>query len=148
MDTETAADAPWVVLDTNIVLDWLVFADGREQPLVHALLAGQLRWVACAAMRCELAHMLGHRSLADWSPDAAAALSVFDQMAVLRAAPATVPRPGLRCSDADDQVFIDLAISEAAQWLLTHDRALLKLTRRAAKHGVRIARPCDWTAQI
>jgi uncharacterized protein len=144
---ETAASPRLLVLDTNAVLDWLVFADRRIQPVVDALEGGQWHWVACAAMRTELSHMLGHHSLARWLPDAVAALSVFDNLAALRVAPATNTAPGLRCSDADDQVFVDLALAEGASWLLTHDRALLKLARRAMHRGLRIARPEDWTAQ-
>ncbi len=147
MSFETAIGTPLVVLDTNAVLDWLVFADSRIQPVVGALHAGHLRWVACAAMRTELAHMLGHHSLARWLPDVAGGLSVFDNLAMLRVAPATNTAAGLRCSDTDDQIFVDLALAEGAGWLLTHDRALLKLARRAVPRGLRIARPADWTAQ-
>ena len=140
----TAADTPRMVLDTNTVLDWLVFADPGIRPVVDALQAGRLHWVACPAMRQELAHMLGHASLARWSPDGPAALAQFDRLADLRPAPVPNPHVGLRCSDADDQVFADLALTEGARWLLTHDRALLKLARRAAAKGLHILRPADW----
>ena len=138
LNPETAAGPPVVVLDTNTVLDWLVFADPRVQALAQAVEGGQLCWVACAPMRQELGHMLAHTSLARWSPDAAAALVLFDRLAVPRDTPTINPAIGLRCSDRDDQVFLDLALAERALWLLTHDRALLKLARRAARHGLRI----------
>ena len=142
-----AAGAPRVVLDTNAALDWLVFGNPHIQHVVDALEAGRLRWVACAAMRQELAHMLGHSSLARWASDRQAALAHFDRLAETRAAPATIPHIGLRCRDPDDQVFVDLALAEGARWLLTHDRALLKLARRAATQGLHILRPTDWTLQ-
>ena len=141
MAWEMTADTPRVVLDTNAALDWLVFGEARVQPVVDALQAGRLRWVACPAMRQELAHMLGHARLARWSPDAAAALTQFDRLAEIRPDPVTNPHVGLRCRDADDQVFVDLALAEGARWLLTHDRAVLKLARRAALQGLRITRP-------
>lgn len=144
MDEELAASPPLVVLDTNAALDWLVFADHRIQHVVEALESGRLRWVACTAMRQELAHMLGHASLARWSPDPPVALSHFDRLARIRPTPVGAPHPRLRCTDADDQIFVDLAFAEGARWLLTHDRALLKLARRAALRGLRIARPVDW----
>ena len=50
----------------------------------------------------------------------------------------------LRCTDADDQMFIDLAVSHRARWLLSRDRAVLKLARRAAKQGVLIMPPEAW----
>ena len=91
--------------------------------------------------------MLAHASLARWSPDAPAALAQFDRLAEMSATPVTNTYVGLRCRDTDDQVFIDLALAEGARWLLTHDRALLKLSRRASARGLRILRPGDWTAQ-
>ena len=57
------------------------------------------------------------------------------------------PRLTPRCSDPDDQIFIDLAIAQGAQLLLTRDRALLKLARKAQRHGVWVATPERWAAQ-
>ena len=136
-----------MVLDTNTVLDWLVFADPGIRPVVDALQAGRLRWVACPAMRQELAHMLGHARLARWSPDGPAALAQFDHLAEIRPDPVCNPHTGLRCRDVDDQIFLDLALVARARWLLTHDRALLKLARRAAENGLQVVRPADWTLQ-
>ena len=147
MRIEAAAHPPRIVLDTNAVLDWLVFRDPHIQPVVDALQAGRIRWVATAAIRLELAHMLGHANLSRWSPDAAASLAQFDRLATIRPAPLADPHTRLRCSDADDQIFIDLALADGARWLLTHDRALLKLARRAAPHGLQVLRPEDWAVQ-
>jgi predicted nucleic acid-binding protein len=52
----------------------------------------------------------------------------------------------LRCTDVDDQKFIDLAIATSARWLVTRDRALLKRARRAAPLGLSIATPVQWRA--
>jgi predicted nucleic acid-binding protein len=49
----------------------------------------------------------------------------------------------LRCTDPDDQKFIDAAIV-SAQWLISRDRAVLKLARRAAALGLRIVTPERW----
>ena len=46
--------------------------------------------------------------------------------------------PGLRCTDADDQKFIDLALHFGAAALLSRDRAVLRLARRAATLGLSI----------
>ncbi len=131
------------MLDTNVVLDWLVFRDARTQPLGTALLARRLRWLATGWMRDELAHMLAHASLARWQPDREHALTVFDSLAQLLP---PAPRCRLHCTDGDDQAFLDLALVQGAQWLLTHDRALLKLARRARQHGVQVATPAVWSA--
>ncbi|MFY9514634.1 MAG: putative toxin-antitoxin system toxin component, PIN family [Rubrivivax sp.] len=132
---------PSAVLDTNVVLDWLVFADAQVAPLVQAVESRRLRWLATATMRRELAHMLAHASLQRWSPNCEQALAVFDAFAESCADPAP---SHLRCSDADDQGFIDLAVARQARWLLTHDRALLKLARRAKLRGVQVLTPAAW----
>jgi len=136
--------APQVVLDTNIVLDWLVFRDPGISALAAAITDGKVTWLACATMRDEIAHMLGHHSLARWQHDPATALATFDAYARLRNSPQAAQVNPLCCSDPDDQVFIDLAVSQQARWLFTHDRALLKLARRARVHGVSILRPAEW----
>lgn len=133
---------PTAVLDTNAALDWLVFADPGMQPLAAAVQRGEVRWLACSGMREELGHMLGHASLQHWQPDAAAALAVFDRWAWLCPSPPAALH--LRCSDADDQVFVDLALAQKAHWLVTHDRALLKLGRRLRLQGVQVLKPAQW----
>jgi uncharacterized protein len=132
------------VLDTNVVLDWLVFRDPRVSALSAAVSAGRLRWLSCSAMRAELVHMLASARLARWSPDAAAVLAAHDRLALACATPSGLSLARPRCSDADDQVFVDLALAEGARWLLTHDRALLRLARRAARHGLGIVTPRRW----
>jgi putative PIN family toxin of toxin-antitoxin system len=135
---------PRIVLDTNVVLDWLVFRNPAVLPLVAALEEGRVQWVACASVRAELARTLGYDNLVRWAPDREQALATFDTYVLLVPEPATLP--ALRCSDPDDQVFIDLAVSASARWLLTHDRALLRLARRARSLGVAVIQPRLWAA--
>lgn len=134
---------PAAVLDTHVVLDALVFADPRVQPLMRAVSAGQLRWLMSSRMRTELGHVLTRPVLQRWSPDVAQVLAVVDQLALPCADP---PRCHLHCTDPDDQVFIDLALAQQAPWLLTRDKALLRLARRAQGRGTRVCTPEVWTA--
>jgi hypothetical protein len=53
-----------LVLDTNIVLDLLVFADPAVRPLPPLLASGALRWIAAPAMRVELERVLGYPQIA------------------------------------------------------------------------------------
>ena len=138
-------DVAIAVLDTNVFLDWLVFDDPRVAPLVAACTAGAVRCIGCLPMRDELARMLASARLARWSPDAQAALRAHDAR-VERVGVAPTQRR-LICTDADDQVFLDLALERSAQWLITHDRALLRLARRARALGVDILTPADWARQ-
>ncbi len=140
VETVSAEPIGAAVLDTNVVLDWLVFSNPRTALVAQALESGAMRWLSCEPMRSELAHMLASRSLSAWSPDADAVLATHDRLATLLEPPA-LPLVRLRCTDPDDQVFIDLALAQRAQWLWTHDRALLKLARKAALLGTRILAP-------
>ena len=49
-----------IVIDTNIVLDLLVFKDPATTPLQQALNANQLNWLATRPMRDELARVLAY----------------------------------------------------------------------------------------
>jgi predicted nucleic acid-binding protein len=135
-------DAARVILDTNVVLDWLVFDDPGVAAVAQAIEGGAIEWVACPRMRDELERTLGYPALARWAPDCERSLSRFDQHAVVLAPPATLP--SLRCSDPDDQVFLDLAAAAGSRWLLTHDRALLRLAKRARAFGLQIVKPQGW----
>jgi predicted nucleic acid-binding protein len=116
------------------------------QPWVQAITRGAVCWLACAPMRKELEHMLGHRSVARWAPDAPAALAVFDRWARQLPTPCTPAAPRLRCTDPDDQVFVDLSLAEGVRWLLSHDRALLRLARKARALNLCVAAPGDVAA--
>ena len=104
-----------LVLDTNVVLDLLVFADPQAQALKQGLESGALQWLATAAMREELARVLAYPKLAPrvafHRGDAQAVLGDFDRRAQLLDAPAKAP---VTCGDPDDQKFIDLAVADAA----------------------------------
>lgn len=131
-----------MVIDTNTVLDWLLFQDGAVATLVTAVTAGEVRWAVCARMRDEFLRTLDYPALAKWAPQSEHLRAVFDQHAVMQPHPTTLP--GLRCSDGDDQVFLDLAIAVGARWLVSHDRSLLRLTRRARSQGLHIVKPAAW----
>lgn len=142
--TETPASPPCAVLDTNATLDWLVFADAGMVPLSAAILAQEVRWLASPRMRDELARALTYPTLVRWNPDRERALTCFDRWAGLLADPLRTTVGPLVCSDPDDQVFIDLAVAGQARWLVTRDRALLKLKRHAALCGVTVVPPTQW----
>ena len=145
--TRPVALPPAIVLDTNVVLDWLVFADPSSGPVAAAIAGHQVRWIATAAMRDELAEVLRRGVGAGRGAEPAAALATWDA----HVAPHEEPRGlaatvALHCSDADDQKFLDLAHAAGARWLLSRDRAVLRLARRAAAFGIAITAPESWSA--
>ena len=138
--------ASCIVIDTNIVLDLFVFDDAAAKPLRAALQAGEVEWIATAAMRIELARVLGYPQIAPrltfYGLSDADVLAQFDRHARL-VEPA--PKAHVSCADPDDQKFIDLAIAAGAHVLVSRDRALLKLKKKAVtKHGLLIVAPADW----
>jgi predicted nucleic acid-binding protein len=142
---QSLASVPLVVLDTNVVLDWLLFADPGVQALVTAIEQGRLRWIATAAMRGEFEHVLGRGLAAAHNAEPARFEATWARHCVERppAPPAGAP---LRCTDSDDQKFIDLALAADAHWLVSRDRAVLKLRSKAAALGLAILVPSQWRA--
>lgn len=125
-----------LVLDTNVVLDLLVFRDPAAAPLDHGLASGRLRWIATAAMRDELERVLGYDAVARRLAAAGLAprqvLDEFDARSQRVAAPAC---SAVTCSDPDDQCFVDLAVHYGCA-LLSKDAAVLALAPRLAGLGV------------
>jgi putative PIN family toxin of toxin-antitoxin system len=133
-----------LVLDTNAILDAWLFANPSMGPLLTAVHDGAVRWVASLRMREELEHTLAKPSLSAWRPDTGQMLGCFDRWAHVQAAPATPHAPTMVCRDGSDQMFVDLALAQKARWLVTHDRDLLALARRAKRYGLLILRPTLW----
>lgn len=136
---------PAIVVDTQVVMDWLVFNDPRVQPLAAALASGGLRWLVAPAMRNEIRHVLGRGVAARYAPDLALIDAQFDAHA--HAVEAAEPSPRLVCRDPDDQKFIDLALARGARWLVSRDKALLSLAKRAKPRGLVILKPEQWTLE-
>ena len=139
---------PTLVLDTNVVLDWLVFRDASSQLLQSRVGSGSVRWLASDAMRAELTHVLARGAVDDWSPDREAVWSAWQCHAVLLPDPPPSAAAQLRCTDPDDQKFIDFALVHRARWLLSRDRAVLKLRKRAAVRGLFILTPEAWSRTV
>lgn len=137
---------PIVILDTQVVMDWLVFDEQSLRPLIAAVESRHLLWTATDAMKAELLHVIGRGVAASYRPDVARVHAAFERHCRFVAEPVLgIARP--RCSDPDDQKFIDLGLSLAAAqptWLISRDRAVLKVAKRAAKLGLPILSPTAW----
>lgn len=141
--TPMDAQAPKIVIDTQVVMDWLVFADARVAPLAAAVESGRLVWIGRPGMLAELLHVLGRGVAAAWQPDRARIEAAFSRHCrMIEAEPAPAVR--LVCRDPDDQQFIDLALADGARWLFSRDRAVLALRKRALTFGLTIAMPETW----
>ena len=125
-----------IVLDTNIALDLLLFADPASKPLSQLLASRQKQWVATVPMREELARVLDYPLLAarllKHQQTASQVLALWDAQVQLQPVAAKAP---YTCKDTDDQKFIDLAVAHRAP-LLSKDRAVLSMAKRLLTLGV------------
>jgi putative PIN family toxin of toxin-antitoxin system len=126
---------PCVVLDTNIVLDLLIFKDPRCAVLQQALQNKAFTWIATQVMRDELERVLTYTHLqprmAFYQVTAEQVLAQFDSGVELKDIAA---RCQFVCTDADDQKFVDLAAQHRAT-LVSKDKAVLRLRKRLATLG-------------
>lgn len=123
-----------LILDTNVVLDLVVFEDPGAGGLRSAIDAKRVTLLTTAECLDELRRVLAYpRFRLDTAAQAGALQWVDERMQLLAAPPAQCALP--RCSDPDDQKFLDLAWVAQADYLVTKDRALLELARRVAKLG-------------
>ena len=133
-----------LILDTNVWLDWLVFDDIRLAPLGHAVDSGRLQLHATAPMLDEFAAVVKRPH---FGLDAAAQSAARERQRAAVALHAPAPDCRLPCSDPDDRMFIDLAVALRVDWLVSRDKALLRLRRIAHRRfAIRIGTPEDWRA--
>ncbi len=137
-----------MILDTNAVLDWLVFRDACMRGWARAIEQGELRWLSCEPMRAELVRTLSYAQLVRWRPDCVTVLQTHDRWAQECLVPRGTCSPGLQCTDPDDQLFVDLGLFQGARWLVTKDRALLRLARAARDRGLMMVKPLGGTAAL
>ncbi|MFD1558145.1 putative toxin-antitoxin system toxin component, PIN family [Paraburkholderia silviterrae] len=145
-----AQDALTVVLDSNVWLDILVFDDPHTRPIRAALERGALAALIDSRCHAELAHVLDYPQFQGRGTDKAAALAALTTLVqqIEPPAPPADARALPQCRDRDDQKFLELARASGAAWLVSKDRAVLKLAKRIARDfGFRIGTPDAFVAQ-
>ena len=115
------------VLDTNVVVSALLFAQGRLSWLRQAWQSGAVVPVVCRETASELIRVLAYPKFKLSAQERQELLSEF----LPHAETAEVDPAGLAglpiCRDADDQIFVLLAASAQVSALVTGDSALLAL---------------------
>ena len=123
------ASKPIVVLDTNIVLDWLVFEDGGMPELMAAI---NTRGVVIASNQACIDELIRVLAYPTFKLDQAAQTTALEKY--LSYAQITPERASMlgqvpRCRDKDDQKFLELAAHARAAALISKDNAVLGLKR-------------------
>jgi uncharacterized protein len=139
---------PRFVPDTNVCLDLFVFGDAPCASLLAAVYAGEIELVTRDDCRAEWQAVLAYPQLKLSDERRAQAMHAFDAcVRCLRSSDMTISGDVAlpRCSDPDDQKFLELAWQSGATGLLTRDDALLRLARRTKREGLfAILPPALW----
>lgn len=129
-----------IVLDTNVVLDLFHWGNVDAVPIMAALEAGRIECLVDERTLDELRRVLTYPQL-KLTPE-----MIAERYARYSALVTTIPDgeapPLPRCQDRDDQKFLELSARSGADWLVSKDKALLKLRGRT-KLAFRIMKPKD-----
>lgn len=124
--SEVPSQIPRVVLDIHVVLDFWHFNDGRTERLRRQVENGALQVVTSEALDEELCDVMSRSAFTT------SRQRVLQQWQTRATTVEVHQRAAWRCRDPDDQKLLDLAVSAKALALITRDKALLVLARRAA----------------
>ncbi len=133
------------VLDTNVVIDWLVFDHPFMDPLRNSVRERSLTVITHAPAVDELQRVLAYKQLKIDAARQQRIFSEYQQATLLCSLPMGASLKNLmmpggfpRCRDRDDEHFLALAYHQRADALVSRDHAVLGLRSRAAKFGVNI----------
>jgi putative PIN family toxin of toxin-antitoxin system len=139
-----------LVLDTNIVLDCLVFRDCATRELTAAIEARRVQALVHQYALDELERVLAYPQFRLGSTEQRQILDRYLSAATVAPMPDGFSRddlllpPGFpRCRDNDDEPFLALTYHARADGLITKDKAILKLRSKARRFGVAILAPAD-----
>ena len=117
---------PRVVLDTNLVLSGLVFAEGRLSVLRHAWQEKHLMPLASKATIAELLRVLAYPKFKLSAEEQQELLADYLPWCETVRIPSPLPTTPA-CRDVDDQPFLLLAVAGQADYLVTGDQDLLSM---------------------
>ncbi|CAG0931533.1 MAG: hypothetical protein EFKGCFLK_01901 [Rhodocyclaceae bacterium] len=122
------AGPPRVVIDTNLVLSALVFAEGRLTPLRQAWQAQRIRPLVSRVTAAELIRVLAYPKFRLTPEEQRELLADYLPCCETVRIPDPPPKTPA-CRDAFDVPFLQLALAGKAKALVTGDRDLLSLAR-------------------
>jgi putative PIN family toxin of toxin-antitoxin system len=129
---------PSIVLDTNILLDLFYFADPSVQNLYQALIDQRFEVYILDEIWDEMEEVLTRKPFLQNSDQISKLKAKFGHLFVWKAL--DTRRCGVKCSDPDDQLFLELSYQVAPSLLVTKDTDLLKLSKKLLPLQVQILR--------
>lgn len=122
---------PRVVIDTNLVLSALVFAQGRLTALRYAWQGGHCQPLISSVTAAELLRVLAYPKFKLSAADQQELLADYLPYCTTVRMPASLPATP-DCRDPFDLPFLQLAIAGKAKYLVTGDQDLLSLNSQLA----------------
>jgi putative PIN family toxin of toxin-antitoxin system len=123
-----------VVIDTNVCLDLFVFNDPRWAKLLSGLKDSTIKAFTREDCRQEWLAVLHYPHLPINDISRGQIINAFDEL-INCVSPAQKNLQLPRCSDKDDQKFMEIARDAGVETLITKDKALLKLARKNRQAG-------------
>lgn len=130
-----------VVFDTNTVVSALVFEHGQLSWLRDHWRSGEVTALVSRSTVDELIRVLAYPKFDLNKTEIEALLADYVPFTSVISVPSQLQSP--KCSDINDQMFVDLAIQGQASILITGDRVLL-----AMDIGVSIERAADYKHRL
>jgi putative PIN family toxin of toxin-antitoxin system len=116
-----------IIMDTNIVMDMLHFANRHTALLEAPIRSGQLQCFTDRDCFAELERVCAYPEFGMAAPQQQALLHAYRQFVTFCDAADEENFPLPRCRDPDDQKFLILAARSQADLLITRDKLLLRL---------------------
>ena len=134
-----------LILDTNVVLDWLVFRDPLLAELTNAVKSNRVNLLTHDTALNELRRVLNYPTLKLDVKRQNEVYGIYQSLCRQAIMPSGFTAQNLLtplnfpiCRDRDDQLFLALTLHAKADGLVSRDKALLALRKRVLKFGLTI----------
>lgn len=135
---ERPLSVPSCVLDTNVVLDILLFADKNAESIQQLLASGQLLALGHYDTLYEFADVISRSQFKLTESQIKEKLHAWIKLHWLINEP--LPTEGY-CKDHDDDKFFNLARLCSARYLISKDKKVLKAKGKAKRFGCIVTKP-------
>ncbi len=126
------------VFDTNIILDFFVFDDPGCRYFLKSLREGRIRSFCTPSTLEELRIVLNRPTFSLTPEKQSQILTSWKQLSLTLK---DIPQEQLKCRDADDNKFLDLAYLIRPSTLISKDKLVLRVRSKARKLGIVVNRP-------